>query len=63
MLAYGACGYAISYFITPAIWRVGKECNLLTAPDFFETRYKSRALGIATAILYFLMVVPTLHCS
>jgi SSS family solute:Na+ symporter len=58
VLAYGACGYAISYFITPAIWRVGKECNLLTAPDFFETRYNSRALGIATAILYFLMVVP-----
>jgi len=58
VLAYGACGYAISYFVTPAIWRVGKECNLLTGPDFFETRYNSRALGTATAILYFLMVVP-----
>jgi SSS family solute:Na+ symporter len=51
VMAYGTFGYAISYFITPAIWRVGKDHNLLTAPDFFETRYNSRTLGIATAIL------------
>jgi SSS family solute:Na+ symporter len=58
VIAYGAAAYAIGYFLTPAMWRVAKEFNLLTGPDFFETRYNSRALGVATAILYFLMVVP-----
>jgi len=58
VIAYGACAYVIGYFLTPAMWRVAKEFNLLTGPDFFETRYNSRALGVATAILYFLMVVP-----
>ena len=58
VIAYGACAYAIGYFLTPAMWRVAKESNLLTGPDFFETRYNSRALGVATAILYFVMVVP-----
>lgn len=58
VMAYGACAYVIGYFLAPAVWRVGKECNLLTGPDFFETRYNSRALGVAIALLYFLMVVP-----
>jgi SSS family solute:Na+ symporter len=58
ILAYGTCGYIIGYFLTPAIWRVGKEHNLLTGPDFFETRYNSRALGVAIAVLQFLMIVP-----
>ncbi len=58
ILAYGTCAYVIGYFLTPAIWRVGKDHNLLTSPDFFETRYKSRALGVSIAILQFLMVVP-----
>ncbi|HEX3671225.1 MAG TPA: sodium:solute symporter family protein [Candidatus Cybelea sp.] len=57
-LAYGTCGYIIGYFLTPAIWRVGKEHNLLTGPDFFETRYNSRALGVSIAVLQFLMIVP-----
>jgi SSS family solute:Na+ symporter len=58
IMAYGTCAYVIAYFLTPAIWRVGKEHNLLTGPDFFEARYKSRALGIAIAVLQFLMIVP-----
>ncbi|HVN68075.1 MAG TPA: sodium:solute symporter family protein [Candidatus Binatia bacterium] len=58
VMAYGACAYVIAYFITPAIWRVGKENNLLTGPDFFETMFDSRALGVSVAILQFLMIVP-----
>ncbi len=58
IMAYGTCAYVIGYFLTPAVWRVGKDHNLLTGPDFFETRYKSRALGVATALLQFLMIVP-----
>ena len=58
IMAYGTCAYVIAYFLTPAIWRVGKEHNLLTGPDFFEQRYNSRALGIGIALLQFVMIVP-----
>jgi SSS family solute:Na+ symporter len=58
VMAYGACAYTIGYFLTPAIWRVGKENNLLTGADFFELRFNSRALGVAVAVLQFVMIVP-----
>ncbi len=58
ILAYGTCGYVIGYFLLPAIWRVGKEHNLLTAPDFFVERFGSRALGVAIAICQFVLLVP-----
>lgn len=58
IMAYGTCAYVIGYFLTPAIWKVGKEHNLFTGADFFEVRYKSRALGIGTALLMFAMMVP-----
>ncbi|MGB6713944.1 MAG: sodium:solute symporter family protein, partial [Candidatus Cybelea sp.] len=58
ILAYGTTAYIIAYFLTPAIWRVGKEHGLLTGPDFFEVRYGSRALTLGVAVLQFLMIVP-----
>jgi solute:Na+ symporter, SSS family len=58
ILAYGTTAYIIAYFLTPAVWRVGKEHGLLTGPDFFEVRYGSRALALGVAILQFLMIVP-----
>ena len=57
-MAYGTCAYIIGYFLTPAIWRVAKEHDLLTGPDFFEVRYRSRALGVGVAVLQFVMIVP-----
>jgi SSS family solute:Na+ symporter len=57
-MAFGTCAYVIGYFIAPAIWRVGKEFNLLTGPDFFETRYASRALGVTIAVLQFSIIIP-----
>ncbi len=58
VMAYGTCAYVIAYFLTPAVWRVAKENNLLTGADFFETRFNSRALGVGIAILMFVMIVP-----
>lgn len=58
IFAYGVVGYIIGYFLLPQIWRVGKERNLLTAPDFFADRYGSRALGIAVAICQFVLLIP-----
>jgi SSS family solute:Na+ symporter len=58
IMAYGTCAYVLAYFLAPAIWRVGKERGLLTGADFFETSFRSRALGLAIALLQFVMIVP-----
>ncbi|HEY3675587.1 MAG TPA: sodium:solute symporter family protein [Candidatus Tumulicola sp.] len=58
ILAYGACGYVIGYFLLPALWQVGKDRGLLTAADFFADRYNSRALGIGVGAVQFITVVP-----
>jgi SSS family solute:Na+ symporter len=57
-IAYGTCAYCIGYFLTPAVWRIAKEHDLLTGPDFFEHCYRSRALGVGVALLQFVMIVP-----
>ncbi len=58
IMAYGTCAYILGYFLAPAMWRAGKERGLLTGADFFETSYNSRALGVAIALLQFVMIVP-----
>jgi solute:Na+ symporter, SSS family len=58
ILAYGTCGYVIGYFTLPAIWKIATERGLLTAPDFFVDRFKSRALGVAVGVLQFFLLVP-----
>ena len=58
ILAYGTCGYVIGYFTLPAIWKIATERKLLTAPDFFVDRFKSRALGVAVGVLQFFLLVP-----
>jgi SSS family solute:Na+ symporter len=58
IMAYGTCAYVLGYFLAPAVWRVGKERGLLTGADFFESTYNSRALGVAIALLQFVMIVP-----
>ncbi|HEY2554533.1 MAG TPA: sodium:solute symporter family protein, partial [Candidatus Cybelea sp.] len=58
VVAFGTIAYIIAYFLAPAVWRVGKDNNLLTNADFFENRYNSRALGVGVALLSFAMIVP-----
>lgn len=58
ILAYGTIGFTIGYFLLPAVWRIGKERGLLTAPDFLADRFDSRALGIGVGVLQFVLVVP-----
>lgn len=58
IMAYGTVGYVIGYFLLPAIWRIGKERGLLTAPDFFVARYNSKTLGVLVAIIQVAAVVP-----
>lgn len=58
IMAYGTLAYIVGYFYLPAVWRIGKERGLLTWPDFLIDRYGSRTLGVAVAILQFLLTVP-----
>ena len=58
ILAYGTIGYIIGYFYLPEVWRIGKERQLLTSPDFFQARYGSKTLTTGVAILQFLLIIP-----
>jgi len=58
ILCYGAVAYAISYFLAPLIWRVGKDRGLLTAPDFFADRYGSKSLAVVVALVGFVFLIP-----
>jgi solute:Na+ symporter, SSS family len=58
IIAYGAIGYAIGYFLLPSLWRFGKANDLLTAPDLLRARYGSQSLEIMSAIVHVVAVIP-----
>lgn len=58
IMAYGTCGYILGYFLVPAIWRIGKERGLLTSPDFFAERYRSKPLMLLVAIVQCIAIIP-----
>ena len=58
ILCYGPLAYILSYFLGPLIWRVSREHNLLTSPDFFVAQYGSRALGVGVALVSVVFIVP-----
>ncbi len=61
ILVYGALAYTLSFFILPALWKVGKRHGLHTQPDFFIKRYDSRALGIVVALIGVFSIIPYLQ--
>jgi SSS family solute:Na+ symporter len=58
IMAYGACGFILYYFILPWVWRLGKRHNLLTSPDFFLVRYGSKPLATLVAVLQIFAIIP-----
>jgi solute:Na+ symporter, SSS family len=61
ILAYLTLSYAISFFILPKIWEVGREHGLHTQSDFFLQRYGNKYLAGLVAILGVLFIVPYLQ--
>lgn len=61
ILIYGALAYTLSFFILPALWKVGKRYGLHTQPDFFIKRYESRALGVVVALIGVFSIIPYLQ--
>jgi SSS family solute:Na+ symporter len=58
ILCYGTVAYIIAFFLTPAVWRVARDRQLLTGPDFFTAQYGSKALGGLVALVGFVFLVP-----
>ena len=50
-------GYALGFFILPAIWLIGRRFGYVTQADFIEGRYGSRALGIFVALCTALIMI------
>jgi SSS family solute:Na+ symporter len=61
ILIYGALAYTLSFFILPALWKVGKRYGLHTQPDFFIKRYDSRFLGVLVALIGVFSIIPYLQ--
>jgi SSS family solute:Na+ symporter len=61
IIIYGALAYTVSFFLLPVIWRLGKRHGLQTQPDFFIHRYRSRALGVAVAVIGVASMIPYLQ--
>jgi len=61
ILVYGALAYTLSFFILPAVWKVGKRYGLHTQPDYFIKRYDSRSLGVFVALLGVFCIIPYLQ--
>jgi len=61
ILIYGALAYTLSFFILPALWKVGKRHGLHTQSDFFIKRYDSRLLGVLVALIGVFCIIPYLQ--
>jgi SSS family solute:Na+ symporter len=61
ILIYGTLAYTLSFFILPALWRVGKRYGLHTQPDYFIKRYDSRFLGVFVALIGVFSIIPYLQ--
>lgn len=61
ILIYGTLAYTLSFFLLPALWKIGKRHGLHTQPDFFITRYGSSSLGVLVALIGVFSIVPYLQ--
>lgn len=61
IMIYGTLAYTVSFFILPAIWKVGKRHGLHTQPDFFVKTYDSRLLGVLVALIGVASIIPYLQ--
>ena len=58
ILCYACLAYILSYFLGPAIWRISRQHNLLTGPDFFVSQYGSQSLGAWVSLVSVVFTVP-----
>src|ERR1043166_3503459 len=45
VIAYMPLAYALSFFVLPPVWELGRKYQLQTQPDFFQLRYGNKWLS------------------
>ena len=50
--------YVISFFILPYVWEIGRKYRLQTQADFFQTRFGSKYLAAAVALVGVISLLP-----
>lgn len=60
ILCYGALAYITSYWIAPQVWRYARNHDLVSQPDFFVHKYRSRWFGTLVAIVGVVAMIPYL---
>ena len=61
ILCYGALAYVFSYWLAPAIWRYASKEKLVSQPDWFERKYKSRNLALVVTVIGVVAMIPYLE--
>jgi SSS family solute:Na+ symporter len=61
ILCYGALAYVFSYWLAPAIWRYASKEKLVSQPDWFSKKYKSRNLALVVTLIGVIAMVPYLQ--
>ena len=60
ILCYGALAYLTSYWIAPVVWSYARTHDLVSQPDFFVHKYRSRPFGTLVAIVGIVAMTPYL---
>jgi SSS family solute:Na+ symporter len=60
-IVYGSVAFAVLYFVTPRLWKLGKLHGYLTQADYFVERYDSPGFGKLVAALGVIFLVPYLQ--
>ena len=58
IMAYLTLAYAVSFFILPPIWELGRQYGLQTESDFFARRYGSKYLAAFVCLAGVAFLVP-----
>src|SRR6202171_2262295 len=58
VLAYLTLAYAVSFFILPQLWQVGRRHQMQTQSDFFGIRYGNRYLAALVCIVGIVCFIP-----
>jgi solute:Na+ symporter, SSS family len=61
ILCYGALAYVLSYWLAPAIWRYGSREKLVSQPDWFARKYRSRNLSLIVTLIGVVAMIPYLQ--
>jgi SSS family solute:Na+ symporter len=61
IFAYLVLANVTAFFVSPAIWRVGRAGGLQTQADFFQCVYGSKPLGALVAIVGIAGIIPYLQ--